>query len=130
MTAEDKLAKKQKAEVTRRAEPQAYFQPAVNICETGGELIVTFDMPGVSRDNVDITVDKEKLTVLGKADPEQAGRPVYRETRVGDYRREFTLTEDVNAERISAEMAAGLLTLKIPKAEKARPKKIQIQAAG
>lgn len=133
--AEDKLAKKQRTEVTRRGEQppqqqQMFFQPAVDICETADELVATFDMPGVSKDNVDITVDRDKLTVVGKADPEQEGQAVYRETRVGDYRREFTLTEDVNAENITAEMAAGVLTLKIPKAEKAKPKKIQIKAAG
>ena len=129
MSAEDKLAKKQQTEVARRQQP-ASFQPAVDICETAEALILKFDMPGVSRENVDITVDKGMLTIVGKADPEQSGQAVYRETRIGDYQREFTLTEDVDAEHISAEMAAGVLTLTIPKPEKVKPKKIQIKATG
>ena len=129
MAAEDKLKKTQKAEVTRRTE-HPHFQPAVDICETAEALILTFDMPGVSKENVDITIDKGTLTIVGKAEPEQVGQAVYRETRVGDYQRQFTLTEDVDAEHITAEMNAGVLTLKIPKPEKAKPKKIQIKAAG
>ena len=65
-------------------------------------------------------------TVTGKADLEEAGSVVYRETRVGDYRRQFNLTKDVDTNAITAEMEAGVLTVKIHKPEKAKPKRIQI----
>ncbi|MHC4627331.1 MAG: Hsp20/alpha crystallin family protein [Planctomycetota bacterium] len=126
MTAKDKLAKKEQTDVVRHQEQTQYYQPAVDIRETSGDVILQFDMPGVEKDNVDLTVDKGILTVTGKADEEESGTAVYRETRVGDYRRQFNLTEDVDADSITAEMEAGVLTVKIHKPEKAKPKRIQI----
>jgi len=128
MTAQDTLAKRDQAEVVRkdRKDEAVFFRPATDVLETNDALILRFDMPGVSKDRVDITVEKGTLTVTGHADKEQAGRCVYRETRIGDYQRQFTLTEDVDVDRIVAEMQAGVLTIHIPKAEKAKPKKIQI----
>jgi HSP20 family molecular chaperone IbpA len=86
-------------------------------------------MPGVAKENVDITVDKDMLTVVGRADPEEPGEAVYRETHIGDYRRQFTLSSDVDPQKISATMNAGVLTVEIGKAERARPRKIEITAA-
>jgi HSP20 family protein len=126
MTAKDKLAKKEQTDVVRRQEQAQYYQPAVDIRETSGDVILQFDMPGVEKESVDLTVDKGILTVTGKADEEESGTAVYRETRVGDYRRQFNLTEDVDADAITAEMEAGVLTVKIHKPEKAKPTRIQI----
>ena len=126
MTAQETLAKKEHADVVRRKEQADYYQPAVDIRETPEEVILQFDMPGVAKDNVDLTVDKGMLTVTGKADQEESGTAVYRETRIGDYRREFNLTKDVDADAITAEMESGVLTVKIHKPEKAKPKKITI----
>jgi len=67
---------------------------------------------------------------VGKAEPEQEGNAVYRETYVGDYRRQFTLSADVDPSNITAEMNNGVLTVAIGKAEKAKPKKVKIAAAG
>jgi len=126
MTAQDTLAKKEHADVVRREDQTQYYQPAVDILETPGEVILQFDMPGVDKDNVDLTVDKRMLTVTGKADEEESGTAVYRETRVGDYRRQFNLTKDVDPDAITAEMEAGVLTVRIHKPEKAKPRKIEI----
>ena len=126
MTARDKLAKKEQADVVRRQEQTQYYQPAVDIRETSEEVILQFDMPGVEKGNVDLTIDKGILTVTGKADEEESGMAVYRETRVGDYRRQFNLTEDVDTDAITAEMDPGVLTVKIRKPEKVKPRKIQI----
>lgn len=126
---EQELTRPQQTTVTRREreeEPQQYFTPAVDISETPEGLVLRYDMPGVSKDNVDITVDKGTLIVTGKAEPEEPGAPAYRETRIGDYRREFTLPDDADADRISAAMNAGVLTVRIAKPEKAKPKRIQI----
>jgi len=126
---EQELAHPQQTTVTRRErEEQArqYFTPSVDISETPEGLVLRYDMPGVQKGNVDITVDKGTLVVTGKAEPEESGTPAYRETRIGDYRREFTLPDDVDADRISASMNAGVLTVKIAKPEEAKPKRIQI----
>jgi HSP20 family protein len=129
MAVEQRLAKPQKAEVVRREEQERYFQPAADILETTDNVILKFDMPGVAKENVDITVDKDTLTIVGKAEPEQQGNAVYRETHVGDYRRQFALSTDLDPDSITAAMNDGVLTLTIGKAKEAKPKKIQIAAA-
>jgi len=127
MTAQDTLAKRDRAEVVRKPQEDAvFFRPASDVFETPDSVVLRFDMPGVSREHVDITVDKGTLTVTGHAAKEQTGQCVYRETRIGDYQRQFTLTEDVDVDAVTAEMTAGVLTIRIPKAEKAKPKKIKI----
>lgn len=130
MTVHDMLAQRDTAEVVRkeRKEEAGFFRPATDVLETGEAVVLRFDMPGVSKDHVDITVDKGTLTITGHADKEQAGQCLYRETRIGDFQRQFTLTEDVNVDQVTAEMNAGILTIRIPKAEKAKPKKIKIAA--
>ncbi|HQI29292.1 MAG TPA: Hsp20/alpha crystallin family protein, partial [Sedimentisphaerales bacterium] len=105
------------------------FQPAADIIETPDAVILKLDMPGVSKENVDLTVDKDMLTIFGKAQPEEVGDPVYRETYVGDYQRQFSLTADVDSSKITATMMHGVLTVRIPKAEQVKPRKIKIAAA-
>jgi len=126
MTAEDKLTKKEQANVTRREDRSEYYQPAVDICETSDEVVLKYDMPGVDKDNVEITAERNTLTVSGNVDKEDLGEAVYRETRIGHYRREFTLSDDVDPDSITAEMKAGVLTIKVSKPEKVKPKKIEI----
>ena len=108
---------------------KAYFQPATDVKETKDALVLKFDMPGVTGDQVDLTVEKGTLTVTGNAASEEKGTPVYRETRIGDYRRVFSLSEAMDAEHIQAEMKAGVLTVTIPKAANAKPKRIEIACA-
>jgi HSP20 family molecular chaperone IbpA len=93
-------------------------------------VLLKLDMPGVAKENVDLTIDKDMLTIVGKADPEESGEPVYRETYVGGYQRQFTLTADVDPNNVTATMNHGVLTVKIGKAEQVKPKKIKIAAAG
>lgn len=127
---QQEITQPQQAAVTRREEQtQTYFVPPVDISETPDGLVLRYDMPGVKKENADITVDKGTLTVTGKVEPEESGTPAYRETRIGDYRREFTLPNDVDAGHISAEMNAGVLTVRINKPEEAKPKRIQISGS-
>ncbi len=128
MAAEQRPVKAEQAEVVRREEQERYFQPATDILETAEGVTVTFDMPGVAREHVDITVDKDTLTIIGKAEPEVAGNAVYRETYVGDYRRQFTLSTDMDPNSIAAAMTDGVLTVAIGKAQQAKPRKVQIAA--
>jgi HSP20 family protein len=128
MTAQE-LAERKQSEVKRREPDQkTYFRPATDIRETADAVVMKFDMPGVASGDVDLTVEKGVLTVTGKARTEEEGTPVYRETRVGDYQRQFTLNENIDVDHITAEMTAGVLTVRIPKPEKAKPKKIAITA--
>ncbi len=130
MAKKNEIVERPQAEVTRREQPPQYYVPAVDVSETPEGLILRYDMPGVKKGNIDITLDKGTLSVTGRAEPEVSGTAVYRETRVGDYRREFTLPEDVDADRVTAEMNEGVLTVRIAKSEKAKPKRIAIASGG
>jgi len=124
------LAQAQKTEVTRREKEverqREYFLPTVDVSETADALVLRYDMPGVKKEDAEITVDNGTLTVTGKAEPEQPGTVMYRETRIGDYQRQFALPENVDAGHITAEMKDGVLTVTIKKPEQYKPKKIQI----
>jgi HSP20 family protein len=128
--AKKEITKREKADVVQTDKEQIqYFQPATDVREMDKEVVLQFDMPGVSSENVELTVEKGTLTVTGTADPEEQGTAVYRETHIGNYRRVFSLNEGVDAEHIQADMKAGLLTVRIPKPEKAEPKRIAIKSA-
>jgi len=129
MAAEQTPMKAQQAQVVRREQQPQYFQPATDIAETAEAVVLRLDMPGVAKDDVDITIDKDMLSITGKAQPEESGEAVYRETYVGDFRRQFTLTADVDASDISASMKDGVLTVTVGKAKAAKPKKIKIAVA-
>ena len=108
------------------------FVPAVDIYEYDNEVIVTADMPGVDENRVDITLEKNILTIKGSVideEPENLGK-VYSEYSVGDYKRTFSLSDEINSEGIRATVKNGVLRLNLPKAEQARIKKIAVQSAG
>jgi len=131
MVAQETLSKTGQAEVVRAPQEETvFFRPATDVFETQDCVVLRFDMPGVAKDAADITVDKGLLTVTGHARREQSGQCVYRETRIGDYQRQFTLAEDVEVDAIAADMDAGVLTIRIPKPEKVKPRKIQIAPGG
>jgi len=129
MAANHELAERAPGDVAAQEQKAPYYRPAVDVSEGGDGLILRYDMPGVGKDSVDISIDKGTLSVIGRAEPEAEGKAVYRETHVGDYRRDFTLPEDVDPEKVTAEMKAGVLTIHIGKPEKAKPRRIEIAAA-
>ena len=121
------LTKRRQNDVTPvEADKKNYFQPATDVKESKDDLVLKFDMPGVAGDQVELTVEKGTLTVTGHARQEEPGNAIYRETHVGDYRRGFSISETMDSENIKAEMKAGVLTVTIPKKEKAKPKRIEI----
>jgi HSP20 family protein len=129
--AEQELAKAQKAQVTRRegGEQKRIYVPLADIWETEDEIVVKLDMPGVDKKDIDIKVEADTLTVCGQAPEEPQGRVVYADRQAGSFCREFTLSRDLDHEKISAEMKAGILTIRVAKAEEVKPRRIQIAAA-
>jgi HSP20 family molecular chaperone IbpA len=128
MAVEKTMTKAEPADVVRRREHEQYFQPVCDILERPDAVVLRFDMPGVAKENVDITVDKDLMTVTGQAEPEESGNVVYRETQIGPYRRQFTLSSDLDPNHIAATMADGVLTVEVGKAEQAKPRKIEVTA--
>ncbi len=106
-----------------------HFRPNVDIFERDDELTVQADVPGVTSDNVDIEFDDGTLTIRARVEPRQEIDTEYllREYEVGDYYRSFHVDESVDAEKISAECADGVLTLHLPKIAVAAPRTIHVK---
>lgn len=126
MTVKEKKALEEGAKESTR--PGRVFVPAVDILENEEEIIVLADMPGVSSKNVDIDLRESVLTIEGRITPVEGEKEVtvYREFDWGDYLRQFTLSDAIDQEKITAKMDQGVLRLTLPKAEKRKPQKIQV----
>ena len=106
------------------------YSPQVDIIERKDDIIVMADMPGVDEKSVDITLEKNVLTIYGKVDtdiPKDHTLSVS-EYGIGDYQRAFTLSDEVDRDRIQATVKNGVLKLIMPKAEAVKTRKIQVQA--
>jgi len=116
----------------RREDEQerGFVAPPANISASNNEYLVEVEMPGVDKDGLEVTVEGNELTIIGRRKAETpAGEVWYRESPWADYRRVFELGPDVDASRIYAEMQQGVLRLHLPKSEKAKPKKIDVKVA-
>ncbi|MFH0824154.1 MAG: Hsp20/alpha crystallin family protein [Pseudomonadota bacterium] len=104
-----------------------YFTPAVDIYETEKELVMLVDMPGVEGSTVEVDLKDDVLSLIGRVPGDDVGgEDLLTEYRSGNYFRTFRLTEVVDQAGISAAMKDGVLTLTLPKAQKAVPRKIPI----
>ncbi|HKL24737.1 MAG TPA: Hsp20/alpha crystallin family protein [Desulfuromonadales bacterium] len=110
-------------ETTRTDE--RYVAPPVDIFETDDGLTLLADVPGLDEDTLQINVDKGVLTLEGKAPMESADR-LYREFSMAGYWRQFQIPDSFDTGQAKAEMKNGVLTLHLPKAEAAKPKRIEI----
>jgi len=117
----------QPREETRSSEK--YIRPAVNIVETEEGLVLTADIPGAVKDSLDVNVEKGILTIYAPTRQTVQGTSAYREFELADYYRQFTIPESLNHEKATAEYTNGILTLRVPKAEVAKPKKIDVRVA-
>lgn len=110
--------------------PGRYFLPEVDIYESDDGLRLWADMPGVGEKDVEITLKDGMLTIEGmvSTDMYRALSPVYTEYNVGNYRRQFVVNQDVDAGRIEARIRNGVLEVSLPKAEAARPRRIEVKA--
>lgn len=125
------LQVQQKRELERKQEttvPARTFVPTADIFEAEQALTVVLEMPGVDKGNVDVSVEAGVLTVEGRVDfsKYEGMQPVYTEYNVGHYRRSFSLSNKIDQSKIAAEMKDGVLTVTLPKAEEAKPRKISI----
>lgn len=107
------------------------FTPAVDIFEKGETTVIIADMPGVASDGVDVTLERQVLTLRGTVTPRAPDgyRRISSEYREGDYLRVFTLSDEIDQAKINAEFKNGVLRLELPRAAAAQPKKISVNAA-
>ena len=115
---------RREAERTRR--PQIY--PSYEVWEETGAIRLRLEMPGLTRDDVAITVENNQLSISGsRPDWSVDGTVLVRERRVGDYTRVFTLDKTVDTEKITATMKNGVLDISLALAKEAQPRRIEIK---
>ena len=112
---------------TARRDTQA-MTPRVDVLEDDTGITVIADMPGVSKDSLEIKVENDALSIEGavSAATPQAMEATYAEVRIPRYRRSFTLSRELDPGRIDAQLKDGVLNLRIPKHEQARPQRISV----
>jgi HSP20 family protein len=115
------------------AQGMTVWAPAVDVRETNDELQVTAELPGLAPDDVNVTVENGVLTISGEKKQEvqegkEDGNYYLYERRYGRFERSFSLPRSVNAEKVKASFENGVLTIALPKAEAAKPRKVQIEA--
>lgn len=118
----------------RWASDEAYgaWIPPVDIFEQGDQLIIHAEMPGVDGDDIDVRVENGILHLQGQRKREEAieDQNAYRLERLyGAFSRSFSLPTTVDSSKISAKLQDGILEVRLPKAEEAKPKKVQVQRA-
>jgi HSP20 family protein len=121
---EKEMAVTESEKITRR------FTPQVDIYEIDNETVLLADMPGADETSVEVTLEKDILTIVGRVQnkPMEGFELAYAEYRVGDYKRTFKVSDEIDRENIKATVKNGVLRLVLPKAEKVKARKIEVQS--
>lgn len=128
-------ARKETQAPARQSQPAGREQPAmtprVDVLEDGTGITLLADLPGVSRDALEIQVEGDSLTIEGQVSPAtpEAMEATYAEVRVPRFRRMFTLSRELDGSRIEAQLKDGVLRLRIPKQEHAQPRRVQVKVS-
>ena len=131
MATSQALEVKEKKEVVSKEEktvPARYFLPTTDIYETDAALTVVMEIPGVEKKDIEVSLESDVLRVEARIDSSkyEGLEPLYTEYNVGHFARAFTLSRKIDQQQIGAEVADGVLTLTLPKAREAQPRRIAI----
>ena len=117
----------QKEPRTANERTTQYVSPGVNIYETKDGYVLEAEMPGVTRDGLEVTLEGTEITITGHRQVEpSAGQALFHESHKLDYRRVFELDPAIDSGKVSARMDQGVLTLTLPKSERVKPRKINV----
>ncbi len=131
MSDSQELQVQQKREIEKKTEgtaPGRAFVPVTDIFETPEALTVVLEMPGVDRDSIEARVENDVVTIEGRIEftKYEGMQPVYTEYNVGHFARTFEISNKIDQSKISAQMNDGVVTIVLPKAEQAKPRKIHV----
>ena len=131
--AQQDLSTQSKQEVSREEQtrPGRTFAPDVDIYETADSLWLWADMSGVDEQGLEINLDNRVLSIEGRVSVKDYENltPVYTEYYVGNYVRRFTLSSEIDTDRINARVSNGVLALELPKSERAKPRRISVSTS-
>ena len=110
-----------------RAQAEQFITPPASVTEIADGYVLEIEMPGVKKDGLDISIENNELTIVGRRSlPAVEGTLIHRESRPENSRRAFELDPSIDANKISAKIDQGLVTLTLPKAEQVKPRKITV----
>jgi HSP20 family protein len=110
-----------------RAQAEQFITPPASVTEIADGYVLEIEMPGVKKDGLDISFENNELTISGRRSlPAVEGTLIHRESRPENFRRTFELDPSIDADKISAKIDQGLVTLTLPKAEHVKPRKITV----
>jgi HSP20 family molecular chaperone IbpA len=126
---EKKQQNSQQANVPERLDEGIWYTPLCDIVETDDAFLFQADLPGVKSGDLDVSYESGTLTIDAKVQPRQQGNTQYawREYGVGHFHRSFSINTPINVEGIQAQLKNGELSLYVPKAESAKPKRIKVK---
>jgi HSP20 family protein len=110
-----------------RVKEQVTVAPFVDVYENKDELLLIADVPGAAKDGISVHFDKGELTIEARRVDETKGTPLAAESRPCDYFRAFTVPQGIDASRIDAQLSAGVLRLRLPKSDAAKPRRIEVK---
>ena len=110
-----------------RGQREQFMNPPASVTEITDGYMLEIEMPGVKKDGLDISFENNELTIIGRRSlPTVEGTRIHRESRPENFRRVFELDPSIDADKISAKIDQGLVTLTLPKAEHVKPRKITV----
>ena len=110
-----------------RSQAEQFITPPATVTEIADGYTLQTEMPGVRKDGLEISVENNELTIIGRRSlPAVEGTLIHRESRPENFRRAFEIDPSIDAEKISAKIDQGLVTLTLPKAEHVKPRKITV----
>jgi HSP20 family molecular chaperone IbpA len=129
MTESNEMTKQATGKAAASKTMERPIRPAVDIFEDDTGITVQADLPGVSRERLDIQIDRDNLAIEGKAEiPMPEGlEAIYADVNSTHYQRSFTLSHELDGEKAEASFKDGVLTLRIPKREQYQPRKIEVR---
>lgn len=131
MSDDRNVTKQDTVEAPAARAPETALRPPVDIFEDANGITVLADMPGVSKDNLNVEVDNDTLLIEGECvlSVPSGMEALYADIRSRRYRRTFTLSGELHTENIAASLKDGVLTVHIPKREEVKPRRIQVRSA-
>jgi len=108
-----------------RAE-EHFVVPAVDITEAKDEFVLEADMPGVTKNSLEVLLEGSELTIVGRRAPTATGQYLHRESSAATFRRSFVLDPMIDATRVKAQIDNGVLCVHLPKAEEVKPRKVKV----
>lgn len=125
------VSTKQADQDGRASSTEPALQPAVDVFETEDGITLQADLPGVSKDRLNLRIDGTNLLIEGRiaiTPQDQAQQPVYADVRSALYRRNFMLSHELEADKVDANLKDGVLTVRIPKRPELRPRRIEVRS--